>query len=307
MTRLRYTIRRLLSLIPVMLAVVTLAFFIMRAAPGGPFDRDKVLPPDIEQNIRAKYRLDEPLHTQYLHYMGSVLRGDLGPSFKYQNRTVNEIILSSFPVSLKLGLFSVCIALVVGITVGTIAGLRPRSWKDHTLMTVGLFGISIPNIVLGPLLVLVFGLWLRWLPVAGWGTFADYVLPSLTLSAIYIAYIARMTRTGVLEVSRQEYVTAARAKGLSESRVVLRHVLPGGVLPVVSYLGPACASVLTGSIVVEKIFQIPGLGQHFVQAALNRDYTLAMGTVIFYAFLLMLLNLMVDLIYTFIDPRIRHD
>ncbi len=307
MSRLQYTLWRLIGIVPVMVLITTFAFFLMRAAPGGPFDKEKALPPEIEKNIRAKYHLDDPLIVQYGRYLFSVMRGDLGPSFKYPNRTVNEIIVESFPVSLKLGLLAMCFALFFGLSAGVISALKQNRWQDYTFMGFALFGVSVPNIVLGPLLVLIFGLWLGWLPVAGWESPVDAVLPTITLGAIYVAYISRISRAGILEVLGQDYVTVARAKGLPQRIVVFRHILRGGLLPVVSFLGPAFASILTGSIVVEKIFHIPGLGQHFVQAALNRDYTLAMGTVIFYALILILLNLVVDLLYTFLDPRVRYE
>ena len=237
--------------------------------------------------------------------MGDVLRGDLGPSFRYPDRTVNELLTLGFPVSLTLGLCALGVALTIGVTSGVLAGLRRNSVVDYLTMSVALFGVSVPNFVLGPILMLIFALGLGWLPVAGWGTWRHLVLPSVTLGAFYAAYIARLTRAGLLEVIGQDFIRTARAKGLRESVVVLRHALPGAILPVVTYLGPASAAVLTGSVVVETIFSIPGIGRYFVGSALNRDYTMVLGTVVFYSVLLVALNLIVDVLYAYLDPRVQ--
>ena len=304
MIRLTYVGKRLITLLPVMFVIITGTFFMIRFVPGGPFDDSKALPPAVEANLRVKYHLDESLFSQYIRYISSVAMFDLGPSFKYPDRTVNEIIAESFPVSFRLGLYAMSFALFLGLLAGVLAAKYHNQWQDHAVLGVALVGVSVPNIVLGPILVLAFGIWLNWLPVAGWGSTQEAILPSITLGLIYLAYIARLARAGFLETLSLEYVTAARAKGLSERRVYLHHVIPGGLTPVVSYLGPAFASIFTGSLVVEQIFHVPGLGQYFVQAALNRDYTLAMGTVIFYALCLMLLNLVVDLCYIWMNPRV---
>ncbi len=303
----RYVIRRLLGAIPVLWIIATLTFFMIRLAPGGPFDQEKRLPPDILKNVEAKYHLNEPLYKQYARYMSSLMKLDLGPSYRYANRTVNEIIESSFPVSAELALWSLMFALLLGLGAGIIAALYPATWKDHLVMTTAMTGVSIPNFVFGPILVLVFSLVLGWLPVAGWETWQDRILPSLTLGSVYAAYIARLTRGGMMEVLRQDFIRTARAKGLSERSVIFRHALRGGILPTISFLGPAVAGIVTGSLVIEKIFYIPGLGRFFVDSALNRDYTMVMGTALFYAVLIILMNILVDIAYAYLDPRVRYD
>ena len=303
---LRYLLGRLLGSPPVLLAIVTGAFFIMRVAPGGPFDMDRALPEQVSANIEARYHLDEPLPQQYLRYLGDVLRGDLGPSFRYPDRTVNELIALGFPVSLTLGVCALSLAVLIGGMAGIVAAIRHNRFLDYLTMSVALGGVSIPNFVLGPLLALTLAVWLGWLPVAGWGTWRHLVMPSLTLGAIYTAYIARLSRAGMLEVIRQDFIRTARARGLREAVVVLRHALPSAVLPVVSYLGPAAAGALTGSIVVETIFGIPGTGRYFVTSALNRDYTMVLGTVVFYSVLLVAFNLIVDCLYAYLDPRVTY-
>jgi oligopeptide transport system permease protein len=300
-----YIVRRVAGFVPVLFVIVSLAFFMMRLAPGGPFDQERALPEQVRANIEARYHLDEPLSRQYLRYLGDVLRGDLGPSFRYPDRTVNELLGLGFPVSLTLGLCGLGVALLLGGTGGILAGLRRNSLLDYLSMSFALGGVSVPNFVLGPILMLVFALWLGWLPVAGWGTWRHLVLPSLTLGTFYAAYVARLTRAGMLEVIGQDFVRTARAKGLREAAVVLRHALPTAILPVVTYLGPASAAILTGSVVVETIFSIPGIGRYFVGSALNRDYTMVLGTVVFYSALLLLLNLVVDVLYAYLDPRVQ--
>lgn len=302
----RYAVRRFLGLPLLLWAIVTGSFFVMRLAPGGPFDLERALPEAVRANIEARYHLDEPLWRQYLRYLGNVARGDLGPSFRYPDRTVGELLRLGFPVSATLGLAGLGVALGLGGMAGILAALRHNRLLDYLTMTLSLAGISVPNFVLGPLLLLAFAVGLGWLPVAGWGTWRHLVLPAITLGVFYAAYVARLARAGVLEVFFQDFVRTARAKGLGEAAVVMRHVLPSAVLPVVSYLGPAAAGALTGSVVVETIFGVPGVGRYFVTAALNRDYTLVLGTVIVYSGLLIAFNLLVDLLYAWLDPRVTY-
>lgn len=304
-----YAVRRLGSAIPTLFIVITVAFFMMRVAPGGPFDREKQLPPEIEANILKVYNLDKPLHEQYTDYIGNILKGDFGPSFKYLDFTVTDLILAGFPVSLRLGIAAILLAVIIGVTAGTIAALKQNSTFDYMVMGFAMTGIAIPNFVMAPLLALIFGVYLSWLPVAGWGGGAlQYqVLPVITLALPQIAYISRLTRGSMVETMNSNFIRTARAKGLAEKIVVVRHALKGGLLPVVSYLGPATAAVITGSVVIESIFDVPGIGRYFVTGALNRDYPVVMGVVIFYAVLIIALNLVVDLIYGFLDPRVKVD
>jgi len=303
----RFVARRLAEILPVLFIIVTLVFFLVRLAPGGPFDTEKSVPPEVLANLESYYNLDLPLWRQYLMYLGQLFRGDLGPSFTNANFSVNELIGLGFPVSLELGVYALAVALAIGLAAGVSASLKPNSARDYVPMSLAMAGICIPNFVLGPLLVLVFALWLGWLPAAGWDGPLYKILPAFTLGAAYAAYVARLTRGSMLEVLSQDFIRTARAKGLSEARVVLRHGLRGGIQPVVSFLGPAAAGLLSGSFVIETIFQIPGLGRFFVQAAFNRDYTMILGTVLFYAFLILVFNLTVDLIEAFLDPRIREE
>ncbi|HSB72757.1 MAG TPA: ABC transporter permease subunit [Candidatus Methylomirabilis sp.] len=300
-----YVVRRVAGFVPVLFVIVSLSFFLMRLAPGGPFDQERRLPEQVRANIEARYHLDEPFWRQYLRYLGDALRGDLGPSFRYPDRSVNELLGLGFPVSLTLGLCALAVALLLGGLAGTVAGLRRNTVWDYLTMSFALGGVSVPNFVLGPILMLVFALWLRWLPVAGWGTWRHLILPSVTLGTFYAAYVARLTRAGMLEVVGQDFIRTARAKGLREAAVVLRHALPSAILPVVTYLGPASAAILTGSVVVETIFSIPGIGRYFVGSALNRDYTMVLGTVVFYSLLLLVFNLVVDVLYSYLDPRVQ--
>jgi len=281
------------------------SFLFMRSAPGGPFDNERQLPPQIEANLRAKYHLDEPVLTQFGRYLGGLLHGDLGPSFKYQARTVNEIIAQSLPVSLTLGVCALSMALLLGIPVGIVGALHHNGFRDYLLMSTALLGICIPNFVLGPLLIIAVSFGLGWLPAGGWGSPTQLILPAITLGAIRAAYVARLARAGMLEIIQQDFIRTARAKGLSERVVVWKHAFRMAILPVLTYLGPATASILVGSVVVERIFNIPGLGTFFVNSALNRDYTMAMGTVLLYSALLITLNLIVDVLYTVIDPRVE--
>lgn len=300
----RSIIRRLIELVPTMFIIVTASFALVRLAPGSPFSSEKELPPEIRQQLEAKYGFDKPLPEQFLRYIGNLLRGDLGLSTKYPQRTVNEIIAAGFPVTLTLAAVALVWSLLVGITAGIIGAVRQNTIWDHSAMAAALVGISVPSFVLGPLLVLVISLRLHLLPPAGWGDWRHAILPGLTLGTIYAASIARLTRGGLLEIIRSDFIRTARAKGLSEKLVIWRHMMRGGLLPVVSYLGPAVASMLTGSVVVEKIFNVPGIGPYFVDAAFNRDYFLVMGIVLLYAFFLLLMNLMVDIAYGILDPRI---
>jgi oligopeptide transport system permease protein len=302
-----YAVRRLGSAIPTLLIIVTIAFFMMRLAPGGPFDREKQLSPEIEANILKAYNLDKPLYRQYLDYLGNIVHGDFGPSYKYLDFTVTDLIVAGFPVSLRLGLSAILLAVILGVTAGTIAALKQNTTFDYLIMGLAMTGIAIPNFVMAPMLALIFGVYLSLLPVAGWGGGAlrYQILPVVTLALPQIAYIARMTRGSMVETMHSNFIRTARAKGLAEHVVVLRHALKGGLLPVVSYLGPATAAVITGSVVIESIFDVPGIGRYFVTGALNRDYPVVMGVVIFYAVLIIALNLMVDLVYGFLDPRVK--
>lgn len=303
-----YALRRLLAAIPTLFFVILLAFLMMRAAPGGPFDSERALPADVEANVEAAYHLDEPLPAQFLRYIGGVVRGDFGPSYRYRDYTVSELIGDAFPVSMLVGGLAMLLALVVGILAGSLAALYRDSWIDRSIMAVSLTGISIPVFVVAPLLVLVFAVSLRWLP-AGWSGGDEagrLVLPVLALALPQIAYIARLLRASLVDVLGSDFVRTARAEGLPSARILVVHALKPALLPVISYLGPAVASILTGSVVVEQIFGIPGLGQFFVTGALNRDYTLVLGIVVFYAVLIVVLNLLVDLLYAAVDPRIRY-
>jgi oligopeptide transport system permease protein len=304
----KYLVRRILGAVPTLFILITLAFFLIRLAPGGPFDSDKVLPPEIQANLDAKYDLDQPLFIQYIRYLGMIVRGDLGPSFQYSDFTVSELIRQGFPVSLTLGASALAIALLFGVLIGSIAAWRQNSRADYLLMGSAMTGIAIPNFVLAPLLILVFAVYLGWLPAGGWGGGAPrhLVLPVIALSLPYMAYVARLTRGSMVEVLRSDFVRTARAKGLPQWQVLAKHALKPALLPVVSYLGPAAAAIITGSVVIEQIFGLPGMGRYFVQGALNRDYTLVMGVVIFIGVLIVAFNLVVDLLYALIDPRIRY-
>jgi oligopeptide transport system permease protein len=304
---LRFALGRLLSAIPTLLILITLAFLLIRVAPGGPFDSEKQLPPEIEANLRAAYNLDAPLLSQLGSYLGNILRGDFGPSFQYRDYTVTELIATGFPVSLRLGLLAMVVALLFGVTAGVIAALRQNRPADYTVMTAAMTGISIPNFVMAPLLVLVFAVYLGWLPAGGLGdgSLRYLVLPVIALALPQVAYIARLTRGSMIEVLRSPFIRTARAQGLPTRTIVIRHALKPALLPVVSYLGPALAAIITGSVVVEQIFGVPGLGRFFVQGALNRDYTLVMGVVVFYGSLIIVLNFAVDILYGWLDPRLK--
>ena len=301
----RFITSRFLQSLLALFLVITATFFMVRFVPGGPFTAEKAVTPEILRNLEAHYGLDKPLGHQYLDYLGSLARGDLGPSFKYPNRTVNEIIFDKVPVSAELGSISLAVALVLGIGLGTLAAIRRNTWVDYVASSFGMIGISIPTFVVGPLLVLALAIHLGWFNASGWYGPADRVLPALVLGIAYAAPISRLTRGGLLEVLNQDFIRTARAKGASEFRVVTRHALRGGLLPVVSFLGPAVAGILTGSFVIETIFQIPGIGREFVNSAFNRDYTLVLGTVILYAVLIMALNLAVDIAQAWMNPKVR--
>ena len=302
----RFVLRRVLISIPVIFLVATTTFFIMRLAPGGPFMSERAIPPGIQANLQAKYGLDQPLWVQYGRYLRNLLHFDLGPSYKYPERTVNDIVAEGFPVSLQLGLAAMLFALLVGIPAGVVAAVKHRGLVDRLTMAVIFFGISVPTFVIGPLLIFVFSLVLYWFPPGLWGSPEQLVLPAITLGLPYSVYIARLTRTEMVEVLEQDYIRTARAEGVGEFRVLWKHALNGSLLPVVSFLGPAVADLVTGSIVVEKIFAIPGLGRYFVDSAFSRDYTVVLGTVLFYAVLLILANLVVDVAYRVLDPRIEY-
>ncbi|WP_334163520.1 oligopeptide ABC transporter permease OppB [Phenylobacterium sp.] len=303
----RFIGRRLLVAIPTLFLVITVAFFMMRAAPGSPFDMDRKLSPEIEKNVLAKFGMNKPLHEQYVDYLAGVARGDLGPSLKYRDKTVLDILQENYKPSLRLGLSAILIAAIMGVSLGVLAALRQNRSLDYGVMTVAILGVCIPTFVTAPLLVLVFASKLGWLPSAGWndGALVNMVLPVTVLALPQIAIISRLTRAGMIEVLHSNYIRTARAKGLPEHRIVGKHALRAAILPLVSYLGPACAGLITGSLVVEKIFNLPGLGKFFVISALQRDYTVVMGMVIFYAALILVLNLIADLLYAALDPRVR--
>ena len=313
---LSYAIRRLLGAIPTLLVIITLAFFMMRLAPGGPFDSERRLPPEIAKNIAAAYDLDKPVYQQFFIYLGRLAHGDFGPSYKIRDFTVSQLIAQGFPVSLKLGLLAITLAILVGTTTGVVAALRQNRPADYSAMTLAMIGICIPSFVTAPLLQLIFGIYgihvfgldLS-LPVGGWngGAIQNIIMPVIVLSLAPIAVIARLTRGSMVEVLRSNFIRTAKAKGLPTHRVIIHHALNAGLLPLVSYLGPAVADIVSGSLIVEQIFGLPGIGRYFVQAALNRDYTLVMGVTIFYAALIIALNLIADLLYSVLDPRVRFE
>ncbi|MAK65042.1 MAG: oligopeptide transporter permease [Maricaulis sp.] len=307
-----FVIRRIGVAIPTILVIITVAFFMMRAAPGGPFDLERPMPEETRQTILANYGLDQPLWRQYVNYMGDLMQGDLGPSLKLRDKRVSEIIAEGFPVSATIGIFSMALAIALGSLLGSIAALRQNTSGDFSIMTFAMVGISIPPFVMGPILALVFGLYLGWVPTGGldprYGMTPDrLILPIITLALPQIAIIARLMRASMIEVIRSNYIRTARAKGLSATAVIFKHALRSAILPLVSYLGPASAAVLSGSLVIERVFQLPGIGKHFVDAALQRDYTVVMGVVIIYASLIILLNLLADLLYGVLNPKVKYD
>ena len=296
--------KRLLAILPLVVLLAAVTFTLLQLAPGGPFDAERNFPPEIQRQLEARFQLDQPWHVQFGMYLRGLADGTL-PSMKRPGLTVGELISSSFPVSAALGSLSLAFALVVGVSSGIIGAIRQNSVWDWTTMSIALVGISVPNFVLGPVLVGIFALGLGWLPPARWDGLSTMILPSVTLGLAYAAYIARLTRAGMLEVIRTDYIRTARAKGLTERAIVFGHALRGAILPVVTFLGPATARILTGTVVIEKIFQVPGLGYYFVQSALDRDYSMVLGVVCFYSALLMLMNLAVDVAYTWLDPRVK--
>jgi len=305
---LRHALQRLLSVIPTLLLLITVVFFMVRVAPGGPFDSERALPPEIEANLNAKYHLDEPLVQQYFRYLGQIIVFDFGPSFQYKDWTVNELIAEGFPVSLTIGALAMVLAFVVGSLIGITAAMRQNTAVDYGTMGFAMLGISIPNFVVAPILILVFAVYAGWLPAGGWDwSLKRMILPVITLALPVIAYIARLTRGSMIEVLHSNFIRTARAKGLPERVVIRRHALKPALLPVISFIGPATAGLITGSVVVERIYAIPGLGSYFVTGALNRDYTLVMGVVIFYGLLIILLNFVVDMVYAWLNPKIRYD
>ena len=292
---------------PTLFIIITLSFFLMRAAPGGPFDAEADLDPIILENLRAVYGLDQPLFRQYTSFLSGLFQGDFGLSLSRPGQTVSELMATAFPVSVKLGLTAIFFALVLGVGAGIWSALRQNSWIDYSVMTLAMTGVAIPNFVTAPILTLVFGLYLKWLPIAGWneGAVQNMILPVIALALPQIAGIARIMRGGMLEMMRSDFVRTARSKGLPERKIVVRHVLKSAMIPLVSYLGPAIAGIMTGSVVIEVVFGLPGVGRLFVEGAINRDYPLVMGVVIVYATAIIVLNLLADLLYGYLDPRTR--
>ena len=309
-----YALRRLFFAIPTMLAIITVAFFLMRAAPGGPFDGERKLPKAVEEAIAAKYDFDKPIFEQYIGYLGDVLQGDFGPSYKHLGRTVNELLMAGLPISITLGALSMLLALFVGTALGIFAGLRQNTSSDYGVMGFAMFGISVPTFVTGPIFILIFSLGLGVFAVSGIGTFPNngmswhnMTLPIITLALPQIAIISRLMRASMIESMRSDHIRTARAKGLSERSVIMKHALPTAILPLVSYVGPAMARVMTGSVVIERIFALPGMGDYFVQGAIDRNYTLVMGAIIVYASFIIILNIIADLLYAVLDPKVKYD
>ncbi|MCX8064800.1 MAG: ABC transporter permease subunit [Candidatus Hydrogenedentes bacterium] len=303
----KYIVKKVLLFIPAIFTIITITFFFIRLAPGGPFDKDKNVPPEVLQNLERYYHLDEPLWKQYIRYITNVLKLDLGPSFRKPSYSVREWIVLRLPVSIELGIYALTFALSIGILCGFVSALKQNTWVSSLIISLGIIGICIPNFVSGPLLALFFGIKLDLLPIAGWDLPQQKILPSLALGFIYSAYILRIFHSSLTEVLNKEYIRTAKAKGLSQSRILIVHASKGALQPVVSFLGPAGANLLTGSFVIETIFHIPGLGREFVEATFNRDYTMIMGIVIVYAVLILIFNLTVDIIQGWLDPRISYD
>ncbi|MHC1760681.1 MAG: ABC transporter permease [Negativicutes bacterium] len=301
----KQVVGRFLSMLLVLWVIVTATFVLMHAIPGGPFTAEKALPDAVLKNIEARYHLNDPLPKQYMDYLGNLLRGDLGPSFKYESRTVNEIIAESFPVSAELGLVAVSLSVLIGIPAGMAGALHHNRWPDHLVMLLATFGISVPSFILATVLIYIFALWLNLLPAAMWGSPEFVVLPAIALAGMPTAFIARLTRSSMLEVLTQDYIRTARSKGLPQLTILCRHALKNALLPVATYLGPMIAAIFTGSFVIESIFAIPGLGRHFVTSIYNRDYTVILGITIFYSAILVFMNFLVDLTYVWLDPRIK--
>lgn len=303
----RFIANRLVSMVITILLVITITFFLMHAIPGGPFTREKALPPAVIKALEAKYNLDQPLWKQYVDYLGGIMKGDLGPSFQRTGVTVNKLIKEGFPVSAKVGGLSVLLVLIVGVPIGIISAMKQNKWQDQLAMFMATLGVTIPSFVLGTLIIYIFSAKLNWLPSHGLSTPKHYVGPVIALGGFSLAFVARLTRSSMLEVLQQDYIRTARAKGLSEFKVITKHALKNALIPVVSYVGPLVAAILTGSFVVERIFAIPGMGKHFVESVGNRDYTVLMGMTVFYAFFLVIMVFVVDVVYGWIDPRIKID
>lgn len=300
-----YVVRRIVSMIVTLFFVITLTFVMMHSIPGNPFTGEKKLPPAIEKALMEKYNLDKPLSQQYVDYVSGVAKGDFGPSMKYNGRTVNDLIGDGFPVSAELGGLAILLIVILGIPLGVVAALKQGTWVDRTMIFFAIVGVTIPSFVLATLLIYVFGTKLKWLPTSRWVSWKSRIMPTIALGVSSIAYVARLTRSSMLEVINQDYIRTARAKGLSETVVVFKHALKNALIPVVTYLGPLTAAILTGSFIIEKIFAVPGMGRMFVESISNRDYTVIMGVTIFYSLILVLFIFIVDLIYGLIDPRIK--
>ncbi|WP_017221111.1 oligopeptide ABC transporter permease OppB [Moritella dasanensis] len=305
---LKFILKRILEAIPTMLVLITVSFFLMRFAPGSPFSSEKTLPPQVMANINAKYGLDKPVLEQYVTYLTNVIQGDLGPSFKYKDFTVNELVASALPVSAKIGAFAFVFALVFGVFVGTIAALNQNTWLDYSIMSTAMIGVVLPSFVLAPALIYLFSIDLGWFPAGGWldGSLKYMVLPVLGMSMLYVATFARITRGSMIETMNSNFIRTARSKGLSFPYIVMKHALKPAMLPVVSYMGPAFVGIITGSVVIETIFGLPGIGKLFVNAAFNRDYSLVMGVTILIGFLFILFNAVVDILLAYVDPKIRY-
>ncbi|MCC4800383.1 oligopeptide transporter permease [Enterovibrio norvegicus] len=306
MFRLIFT--RTLEAIPTLLVLITISFFLMRFAPGNPFSSEKTLPPEVMQNINAKYGLDKPLHEQYTTYLGNILQGDFGPSFKYKDYTVNELVVSALPVSAKVGFYAFLLTVVAGVAIGTFAALRQNSWVDYVVMSTSMLGVVLPSFVLAPVLIYIFSIGLGWLPAGGWngGAIEYIILPVLGMSFLYIATFARITRGSMIETLNSNFIRTAKAKGLSMPYIIMKHALRPAMLPVVSYMGPAFVGIITGSVVIETIFGLPGIGKLFVNAAFNRDYSLVMGITILIGALFIIFNAIVDILLAWLDPKIRY-
>ncbi len=304
---LNYALKRLLTIIPTLFAIITLTFFLMRVAPGGPFDEERPLAPSVLENIRASYGLDKPLVEQYFTYVGNLFKGDMGPSFVYRDKRVHEVLAEGLPISMTLGGTALLLALIIGVFLGSMAALNQNKRTDVAIVTFATFGITTPNYVVAPILTLIFALTFSLLPATGWGTPSQMVLPVISLALPQIAIITRLMRGSMLEALKSDHIRTARAYGLPMTHVVGKHAMRSALLPVISYLGPAAAGLMTGSIVIEQIFNLPGIGRYFVTSALNRDYTMVMGTVIIVATLVLVFNLIVDLLYSVLDPRVRYD
>ena len=304
---LHYMIRRLLGAIPTLFIIIAVSFVLVRMAPGGPFDKERKVPAEVEAKLMEQYHLDEPLPQQFLRYLGGLAQGDFGPSFKYKDFTVSELIAQGFPTSLSLGLGAILLALMIGLTLGVWSALRQNTWVDYTSVGTAMLGIAVPNYVIAPILTLVFGLMLGWLPVGGWGEPKHMVLPIIALAIPQIAAVTRLTRASMLEVLGSNFVRTARAKGLPEFVTLTRHAIRAAMLPVVSYMGPAIANIVTGSVIIEQIFCIPGIGRYFVQGAINRDYTLVLGVTILFGTMIIICNLIADICYGLLDPKVRYD